>query len=484
MRENMTNDRRSFFTLQFGTGSLICELHTVPNKVRKYRPGTSSFCAANMSYRECEVLIGTLREDVPKFDSDGVPGPLCEFLSKLPLRIAHSSEIKFDGVLTKGLLQELNNISDMLNGTISGDSRDYQKAKIDIERMKAEQWIKQSMHEVLEKARSTPLDGVDGDDVFNVFLGDDHHQHQVVPLRQMPSGWRAYASICAWLASLPQGSICLLEEPEVHLHPRLQRVLIDRVFELSRENRLQLLISTHSPFFINTPDIPDLSTKLFRCNEDNRLEEVEIPTMLLRDLGVLGSDLLQTNGVIWVEGESDKVYFEHWIAMLMKEKYGANYKRGRFDFQIHAYGGASLANFSAEDDVNELTKLPLLNRNFLVIFDRDHDFQDGPDGTPKLTALGSYKSRLWNELALKGSSGRVNALVTDGYTIEHYLPTEFFKEYFEQDSDKATPLNGRRKVAIANRYVKKHTSFAGHKYENHLRKKIEHIVNEIEIWNQ
>ncbi len=50
-----------------------------------------------------------------------------------------------------------------------------------------------------------------------------------------------------------RGGLLVIDEPELHLHPRWQAVLLDLFRELARSTDNQFLLSTHSPVFI-TPD--------------------------------------------------------------------------------------------------------------------------------------------------------------------------------------------------------------------------------------
>ena len=49
---------------------------------------------------------------------------------------------------------------------------------------------------------------------------------------------------------LGQGLIFILDEPEAHLHPLAQKWLAKQMFKMS-EDGLQLIVTTHSPYFIN-----------------------------------------------------------------------------------------------------------------------------------------------------------------------------------------------------------------------------------------
>jgi putative ATP-dependent endonuclease of the OLD family len=47
------------------------------------------------------------------------------------------------------------------------------------------------------------------------------------------------------------GLLLVIDEPESHLHPLAQRWLADQIRDLSQEEGLQIIISTHSPLFID-----------------------------------------------------------------------------------------------------------------------------------------------------------------------------------------------------------------------------------------
>ncbi len=207
------------------------------------------------------------------------------------------------------------------------------------------------------------------------------------------------------------GSIVSFEEPETHLDPAMQRKLLTF---LRAQTDHQYLVSSHSPVFINEFTTDD--SEIYRvCNLEGSttVEAKNAPLLhkILDDLGTKASDLLQSNGIIWVEGPSDRIYIKAWLDLLCTEN-NSVLQEG-LDYSFVYYGGSVLSNFSignTEDDLSETDFIDMLkiNRNVAVIMDRDVE-----TGRKWKT-----KNRIVTEIA-----GFENALswITEGKEIENYL---------------------------------------------------------------
>lgn len=215
-----------------------------------------------------------------------------------------------------------------------------------------------------------------------------------------PSGWKACAAILHWLSNVQDNSICLLEEPEVHMHPKLQRRMFEQVLQVAGKKNLQLVISTHSAALINAAASRDINI-LQALGQ--KIVEANIAEVLDR-LGYQAADLLQANCVIWVEGPSDRMYLNTWLmARDPSLKEGLHYS-------IMFYGGKLFKHVTGSGTaVNDLISLCRLNRNSAIVFDSD---KAGPDA--KLTET---KQRLQEEF----DAGNGFAWVTEGREIENYL---------------------------------------------------------------
>lgn len=85
----------------------------------------------------------------------------------------------------------------------------------------------------------------------NAFLGTEKSNYQSVPLNQLGSGYEMIFSLLyAYYLSKKENKklIVLIDEPELHLHPRLQSDFINLLLEFSKDS--QIIITTHSPLFV------------------------------------------------------------------------------------------------------------------------------------------------------------------------------------------------------------------------------------------
>lgn len=141
---------------------------------------------------------------------------------------------------------------------------------------------------------------------------------------------------------------------------------------------------------------------------------------ILDDLDVRASDLLQSNGIVWVEGPSDRLYFNRWVEIWSdgKIKEGSHY-------QCVYYGGRLLAHLSAADpdvDSDDVIKILRVNRNAILIIDSDRSSEN--------ESLNATKQRLITEIEKIGGM----AWVTAGREIENYLPKTAIENLYKSES--------------------------------------------------
>lgn len=109
--------------------------------------------------------------------------------------------------------------------------------------------------------------------------------------------------------------ILLIEEPEVYLHPKLQRKMIDTLVNISETN--QVIFTSHSP--ITVSKLSKNQVRLVRKEAGvATIEDIE-PKVVIDELGIKPEDVLTHKGIIFVEGKDDKAVFELLLKKLNEE---------------------------------------------------------------------------------------------------------------------------------------------------------------------
>lgn len=135
-----------------------------------------------------------------------------------------------------------------------------------------------------------------------------------LPLESYGTGVHELIILAAAVFSV-ENALFLIEEPEIHLHPKLQKEFLNFII---KETNNQYLITTHSNALIQPSDNVDVVHLKISNNSTKgiRVESSENVLEILNDLGISSSDILQSNSVIWVEGPSDRIYLNKWINLL------------------------------------------------------------------------------------------------------------------------------------------------------------------------
>ncbi len=278
--------------------------------------------------------------------------------------------------------------------------------------------------------------------------------------------------------------IFAFEELENNLHPALQRRLFNYLYHYSIENDCPVFLTTHSHVVIDMFYNKEKSQLLHVTKRnhssaikkiDNRLDKFNI----LEDLAIKASDLFQSNGIIWVEGPTDRIYIKRWLELF----FGDKFQEGRH-FQFLYYGGRLLSHYTTTEDIQAKINILTINRNAAIVMDSDRKNTN--------TKINQTKIRIRKEF------DKLNMFcwVTAGKEIENYLPSKVFSAIttrkitiplarFSDFSTYITPVYPNfenNKFGFANRIIS-HLTYEDCSKVLDLKKQLHHLYKEIEKWN-
>jgi len=281
--------------------------------------------------------------------------------------------------------------------------------------------------------------------------------------------------------------IYAFEELENNLHPALQRRVFEYLYNFAKKNDIQIFITTHSHIAINT-FFDKENTVIYHVEKEEDFSKIEIvenhtdKVNVLNDLEVKASDLFQSNGIIWVEGPSDRIYINKWL----KEFCGSEFVEGS-DYQFLYYGGRLISHYTASNPEVEKDLISILttNRNSAIIIDSDRG--------SKNAKINSTKVRIKKEFE------EINGFcwITQGKEIENYIPTECLErkfgvsfrkklgqyDLFPKYIEKQDKNFSNHKVAFA-KSISEYITAENSKTVLDLEKQIKKLYETIEQWNK
>jgi len=202
-------------------------------------------------------------------------------------------------------------------------------------------------------------------------------------IHHIGDGIQALIILMYTIYTAKDNSWIFIEEPELNLHPGLQRIFIEQLSksELIKNKNLTLFFTTHSNHLLDLS--VEVSDDVSIFHFEKRMHENESvfiiknvlnsDSTLLESLGVRNSSVFLSNCTIWVEGVTDRVYIKSFLAAYCKEFPSQKKYREDIDYAFIEYAGSNLSHYVFTDNKKDaaLIKAQFISNNIYLIADED-----------------------------------------------------------------------------------------------------------------
>ena len=254
---------------------------------------------------------------------------------------------------------------------------------------------------------------VKDDDNFEIYV--EENGKPPYPLSSLGSGIKTTMQLILMMEVIPnliskdrQQLVFTLEELENNMHPSAQRRLYRYIQKYADEYGSLFFISTHSNIPLNY-FFGKVGTSAYHVIQRDGISEISMISEqarsreILDDLGANPSDLLQSNGIIWVEGPSDRIYIKKWLELA-----GFGDCIEGYHYQFMYYGGRLLNHYTTEEAESMINVLRI-NRHSALVMDSDKK--------SKNASINDTKKRIQKEF----KENKLLVWCTKGKEIENYL---------------------------------------------------------------
>ena len=234
------------------------------------------------------------------------------------------------------------------------------------------------------------------------------------PIERMSKGMRSVYMLSLLEAYIEDDtqtpSIIMVEDPEIFLHPTMQKTSGDILYRLSKKN--QVIFSTHSPNLL--PNFNSRQIRQMILNEEGypAIREKTDISVILENLGYTANDLMNVDFVFIVEGKQDKSR----LPLLLKHYYSEMYDKEGNLSRVAIITTNSCTNIKTYANLKYMNQIYIKDR-FLMI--RDGDGKNPEQLRRQLCKY--YEERNLEDVDKLPRVMPKNVLVLHYYSFENYF---------------------------------------------------------------
>ncbi len=228
--------------------------------------------------------------------------------------------------------------------------------------------------------------------ILLIKVGNEHDR----PIYELGDGLQMIITL-TWPFFMYESGTISIEEPELFIHPGLQKEYMHFLITHGRTNQFQIFLTTHSNHILDSINAADC-VSVFSIRKKDKGVTVgddgdQIPDFvienvadgnenILRLLGVTSTSVYLSNCVIWVEGITDRIYLQRYIEIYLKRldlhnrfKVFGKFKEG-INYCFSLTGGDAIVHFDFDETAEyEKSYSKIIVRRFcsksFVVVDND-----------------------------------------------------------------------------------------------------------------
>lgn len=224
------------------------------------------------------------------------------------------------------------------------------------------------------KGIRTALPYEDDDDHTTVVI-DEQNYDTGFNLDEISAGSKEILTLITQIILSSESDVLFIEEPELHLHPGAERGILDLIKNELGNGGPQVILSTHSSIFIHHLDVENVYR--VKRGRDTNIESTS-PTKVgadLRELGYEYAGMFQSEGVVIVEGLTDRVALKE-----IGKKYGLNFDDYNIGILTMGSGSQLVSNSRPVVRLLDLFNIPYF---FLCDSDIGSEFKNDDRAPPE-----------------------------------------------------------------------------------------------------
>jgi putative ATP-dependent endonuclease of OLD family len=246
---------------------------------------------------------------------------------------------------------------------------------------------------------------------------------------QMSSGEREITNFLLGILSTDiRNGLVVVDEPELHLHPRWQSLLLEVLNEIEDLTKNQFIFTTHSPSFITRQSIKNvirINKAGASTSETSQVDESNLSNDISDLVHIIHSSnnekMFFADSVVLVEGPSDRVIFESLI-----EFYADQYETQEVIEVLKVDGKGNFAKYS--------NMLSNLNVDYTIV--GDLDYITLIDNSEVDDLINSQTRKVKSSLT-ESEEERLTSFVDDKNNDDIYLlPNGELEDHLPYDDDK------------------------------------------------